>query len=506
MKQGISRRDFLKLANLLPVGLSASKLTETFGLKDIQAQKNVIIVVFDAFSARNMSLYGYARDTTPNINKLAERAIVYHNHISGSNFTSSGTASILTGTLPWTHRALGQNGKVLKKYADQSIFSIFPDYHRMAYSHNEWVNTLLNQFNRNIEEWIPREQLFLFSSDAIIQKIFPNDRDISAVGWVRNEKIKEEGYAYSLYLSRLLSFIEKSQNAEYRPRFPRGLPSAQADNGFLLEHAIDAITSRINSISGPIFGYFHFLPPHDPYRPPREFFETFHGDGYRPVEKPTDLFVWEKLTDIGQRRAFYDEFILYVDQEFARFYNTLEESGALEDTWLILTSDHGEIFERGLAGHMTSALYQPLVHVPLLVFEPGRSSRQDIYTHTSAVDLVPTVAHLTGKDIPDWTEGKVLPPFQQTNPPERNVYALRSTSTEKDSPLEKASVTLLKGNYKLHYYFGYPELNSPDLVKLYDLSSDPEELFDLSEAKPEIAHQLLAELKVELDSADKPYI
>lgn len=505
MKQGISRRDFLKLANLLPVGLSAAKLTKTFGLRETQTQKNVIIVVFDAFSAHNMSLYGYERKTTPNIDRLAERAVVYHNHYAGSNFTSSGTAALLTGTLPWTNRAFQPNGTVIEKYVDQSIFSIFPDYHRIAYSHNEWVNTLFDQFQRSIEEWIPREELYLFSSDAVIQRIFPNDRDVSAVGWARNVKIKDEGFAYSLYLSRLLSFLEETQIAAYKPQFPRGLPTAHADNGFLLEHAIDALSARVNSTSGPIFGYFHFLPPHDPYRPPREFFEYFRGDGYRPVEKPSDLFAREEVTDMGQRRAFYDEFILYVDREFGRFYNALEESGVLEDTWLILTSDHGEMFERGTAGHVTDALYQPLIHVPLLIFEPGQTSRQDIYTQTSAVDLVPTVAHVAGKDAPVWTEGKILPPYQPAAAPDRSVYAVRSYFADELSPLAEASVSLVKGNYKLHYYFGYSELNSKDLVKLYDLTSDPEELFDLSEANPQITSELLAELKAELANADKPY-
>ena len=118
-----NRRDFLKLAGMLPLGLIAPKLSKSFGLQS--DKKNVVIVVFDAFSAYNMSLYGYSRDTTPNIARLAERAVVYHNHYASSNYTTSGTASLLTGTHPWTHRALQPNGTVIEDFVDHNIFSVF---------------------------------------------------------------------------------------------------------------------------------------------------------------------------------------------------------------------------------------------------------------------------------------------------------------------------------------------------------------------------------------------
>ncbi len=71
----------------------------------------MVVIVFDAFSAYNISLYGYQRETTPNIARWAERAVVYHNHNAGGNFTIPGTASLLTGTYPWTHRAFGLDKK-----------------------------------------------------------------------------------------------------------------------------------------------------------------------------------------------------------------------------------------------------------------------------------------------------------------------------------------------------------------------------------------------------------
>lgn len=98
----LSRRDFLKfipavsaslvLSNRYPSLVSASQqLTE---------KPNIILLVLDAMSARNLSLYGYGRETTPHLSRLAERATVYHSHYAAGNYTTPGTASILTGMYP----------------------------------------------------------------------------------------------------------------------------------------------------------------------------------------------------------------------------------------------------------------------------------------------------------------------------------------------------------------------------------------------------------------------
>ena len=501
MKPSMSRRDFLKFAGMLPFGIFAPKLNKSFGLPS--DKKNVVVVVFDAFSAYNISLYGYKRDTTPNIAKLAEQATVYHNHYAASNFTTSGTASLLTGTLPWTHRALRPNGAVSPEYVDRNIFAVFKDHYRISYSHNEWVNTFFDQFKAHIDEWIPREQLTLFSSDRLIQKVFPNDRDIASVSWVRNIKIQQEGYAYSLFLSRIISFIEEKYSTQYKSQFPRGLPTAHADGGFLLEQAVDWVVGRIKSAPGPVFGYFHFLPPHDPYRTRRDFAGKFRNDNYQSTNKPLDVFAKDQTDDASILRQYYDEFILYVDSEFGRMFDLLEAAGQLENTIFVLTSDHGEMFERGIAGHVTDALYEPLIRIPLLIFEPGVKKRRDVYEPTSALDLMPTLAHLAGYPAQEWSEGALLPPYQQTDAAaDRNIFAVRSYTAKDTGPLSQASVMLVKGRYKLHYYFGYSEIGGKELVKLFDVKDDPGEMNDLSQSKKDIASEMLDELKAKLKEAN----
>ena len=520
MKPRLTRRDFLKLAGVSPLGLLAPRITRMLGAKSQTSpdgQKNVIVVVFDALSAHNISLYGYQRETMPNLTRLAERAIVYHNHFAGGNFTTPGTASLLTGSLPWSHRAFALNTTVDATYADRSIFHAFKNYYRIAYSHNNVVNTLLNQFKDDLDELIPQRQLYL-TNDGFVNTLFANDDDIASVSWTRIMKRQEDGYSYSLFISRLYELLRDSQLQNLKSLFPRGIPGIRGDNYFVLEDAIEWLGGRVGEIPQPFLGYFHFLPPHYPYRTRREFYGRFKKDGYQPEVKPMDMFSQDKSPDNGTvnvsddtlllDRTNYDEFILYVDREFGRFFDRLESSGKLENSVIVFTSDHGEMFERGIEGHSTAVLFQPVIHVPLLIFEPGRKERLDVYTPTSVVDVLPTVLHLTDQAAADWGEGILLPPFGPADvehPP--SIHTIQARGTEKHNPMKEATVTNVKWPYKLIYFFGYKRLEvMGERVELYNLESDPDELIDLHLIKKDIAEALLGELKARLAEVDKPYL
>ncbi|MFT3890415.1 MAG: sulfatase-like hydrolase/transferase [Anaerolineales bacterium] len=505
MKNQINRRDFLKLAGMLPLSVAAPRLVKAFNNASQQGQaKNVIIVVFDAWSAFNVSLYGYPRNTTPNIDRLAARAIRYRNHFAGGSFTTPGTASLLTGVLPWTHRAFDLNGVVAKPYANRNFFSAFQNHYNLAYTHNSWAYTLLRQFGRDIDELIPREKLLIPSANTFITRLFTNDNDAAAVSWERESHLSDDGDAYSLFLSHLVEDLQEKKISGLQPSFPRGLPTSETDIGFTLEQARDYIVSRLISAPQPFAGYFHFLPPHYPYNTSSQFYDYFNEDGFVPIHKPRDVFATNKKVTLQKDRKLYDEFVLYCDDEFGKLYNSLKSSGLLENTWLILTSDHGEMFERDITGHVSNALYQPGVRVPMLIFEPGRTEGMDIHDYTSAIDVLPTLAHVTGETVPEWGEGVILPPFQQM--PDRSLYVLRAVDNAKYAPFTVGSFMQVRGGYKLHYYFGYRQTPDEGLVKLYDLQADPEEMNDLAALKPETTAELLHELKTKLKQVDEPYL
>jgi arylsulfatase A-like enzyme len=508
MAPRISRRDFLKMSGLAQLGLASPRLARSLaGLRAPNpAAKNIIVLVFDALSGLNLALDGYARETAPNLTRLAKRAIVYHNHFAASNFTSSGTASLLTGTLPWTHRAIEDRGTVAGELIDHNIFRAFPDYYRTAFTHNSWVQILLDQFHRAIDDLVPRDKMYLETYDELIHTIFYRDDDIADVSWTRDMKLAD-GYSYSLFLSRFYKIVRDASIASLESRFPRGVPMNASKDAFLLEQSVNWLDDHMKVIPEPFLGYFHFLPPHAPYRTSQEFYGRFAFDGLNPVRKPLDeLGTRDAERAMLESRTEYDEFILYADKAFGSMYESLERSGLLENSWLLVTSDHGEMFERGLIGHGNATLYQPVIRIPLLIFEPGRETAMNIYTPTSAVDVLPTLAHVTGHPIPQWVEGSVLPPYStalaETTP---GVYAMEARKSHQYLPLTRATISLVKEQYKVIYYFGYAELGMRDVVKMYDIQADPEELADLSSSQPDVTSRLLAELKQSMAEADRPY-
>jgi choline-sulfatase len=507
MGNHLSRRDFLKLTGALSLGAAAPSLLRILpSSQPQQGKKNVLIVVFDAFSAYHISFYGYGRETTPNLSRLTERAIVYHNHFAGGNFSTPGTASLFTGVHPWRHRAFKLFDTVDESFVNRTMFHAFGDYYRIVYSHNPLVTTLLDQFAANLDDYVPLERFFI-TNDGLIERLFHNDNDIASIGWERTIK-KEDGYSYSLFLSELYKQYQINKIAKLGPLFPLGLPNIRGDNYFVLETAMDWLEAQIGKIPQPFLGYFHFMPPHQPYRTERDFYNHFANDSLKPVSKPEDLFTQNLPPKVLElRRREYDEFILYVDREFGKLFDQMESLGLLDDTWVILTSDHGELFERGIRGHLTPVLYQPVVRVPLVIFEPGRRTRADVYNSTSAVDLLPTLLHVTGGQTADWTEGTILPPFSdQGQDPNRRIYVLQAKDTKKQAPITKATLILIRGRYKLMYFFGYEELNGKERVELYDIEKDPEELNNLYSTEAGIGNELLDELRAKLAEMNRPYL
>jgi arylsulfatase A-like enzyme len=198
----------------------------------------------------------------------------------------------------------------------------------------------------------------------------------------------------------------------------------------------------------------------------------------------------------------YDAYIANVDAEFGRLVETLQSQGALENTYIVVTSDHGESFERGFDGHISPLLFEPLTNIPLLIAAPGQQERQDIFSPTSCVDVLPTLLSLANQAVPAWCEGQLLPGLGGNPDSQRSIFSVEAATNPAFAPLKTVSVAMRKGNYKLTYYSGYQD---HDIFELYDLEKDPEELVDLYAANPAVASLLKEELLAGLQTADTPY-
>ncbi|MBK6793224.1 MAG: sulfatase-like hydrolase/transferase [Anaerolineales bacterium] len=503
-----SRRDLLKAGwGILGSGLAANLLPDSAKTQNAGGQRpNIIMLICDAMTARNLSLYGYPRKTTPNLEKLAEKAIIYHNHYANGSFTVPGTSSLLTGLLPLSHRAVNPAGIIKKQnLIEHNIFRLLGnDYFKLAFSQNYWAANLLHQFSNDIDTFLPPSEFGLINGGAIYKK-FKKDPVVSShalenMFYYRNSLLLS--FIFGLYYERRIKDISLEN-------YPTGYPIAQFhDNVFTMRDLFDGIADKIFNLhknEAPFFSYFHIFPPHDPYNPHKDFAGIFTNDGYTPPAKREHVLS-PNLTPAGLAadRSRYDSFIANIDMEIGRLFETLQEQGVLNNTYFILTADHGEMFERGEFGHFTPLLYDPVMHIPLMVLAPGNQTRQDITTPTNNIDLLPTILNLAGQAIPASAEGSILPGLGGAADPERAIITVEAKDSVAHLPFTKATYSIIKGNYKLIHYTGYTN-KYQDHYEFYDLEQDLEELQDKYSIPrfQSIIEEMKKELRNAIDTANE---
>jgi arylsulfatase A-like enzyme len=159
----------------------------------------------------------------------------------------------------------------------------------------------------------------------------------------------------------------------------------------------------------PFFAYVHFIGPHTPYNPPEPYPSMFRDPAWNGKEPPTvpptrarSIFATAGTLDDLQRSMLisqYDAAIAYTDHLLERIVMAMDEAGLLEDTLLVVTSDHGEEFyEHGNWQHGRQ-MYDEVVRIPLLFRFPPRLAQERRADPAMLVDLFPTIASLTGVEV-----------------------------------------------------------------------------------------------------------
>ena len=455
-------------------------------------QPNIIVVIFDSLSAQDMSVYGYSRPTTPFIDEWSKSASLFTRTKSASNWTTPAMVSLITGKRVWTHRVYNVEGQASSK-SNENIASVLKNngYYNMAYITNDYASAkrlgVKNDFDI-IPAWrMPNSSLFEIINTSLY-RIFADK--IRLYNWIMKE---------DFILYRLLFVISPKLTATI----------IQPDIVF------DSFMESLdNAPPEPYFAWIHLYPPHNPYVPPEPFLGTFDSssefrdigsqalihrklmlEGYLGDKK---YFPEDVRKNIDILRSRYNELILYIDSQFKDFIEKLQKKNKLDNTVIILTSDHGESFEHGFFTHGGPYLHETMTYIPLIIKEPGQSEGKIIDDLVEQVDIPASILDLADIPVPSWIEGRsFMPLLRGENLPEKTALSMNfKTNMGRGNQITSGCISIWKDDYKLMYRL------DKDEIMLFNLAQDPHELNNLFDEEPETGQSLLDILKENLETAN----
>lgn len=259
----------------------------------------------------------------------------------------------------------------------------------------------------------------------------------------------------------------------------------------------------------PFFMYVAFNAPHDPRQSPKEFLDKYPSDRIAlpesfqpqyadmgnkgvPYIRDENLCPFPRTEKaVKMHRAEYFALITHLDEHIGRILTTLEETGQMDNTWIIFTSDHGlAVGHHGLLGKQN--MYEHSLRPPFLISGPGVEAGKVVTAPIYLQDAMATSLEIAGVEIPENVDFKsVLPLLEGTR--EKNYDSIYGGYM-------KSQRALIKEGWKI---IVYPRLNKQ---KLFHLTEDPQEMKDLS-ASPKHADKLAemrAQLELKMDEMSDP--
>ena len=258
----------------------------------------------------------------------------------------------------------------------------------------------------------------------------------------------------------------------------------------------------------PVFLWIHLYPPHSPYATPAPFVGMFDpSNRHRTRFDSTPPWFYSASVD----RAFpaeyvgrYDESIAYVDSHIGRLITWLKSSNMYDDALIIVTADHGESFSHGYGDHSGPALYEDLIHVPLIIKEPQQQAGRRLTVLSEQIDLKPTILEYAGGQVLHDGEGVTIKHDLKMDLTDRQVFSMNFQQNNCFGELGTGTVAMLYGDWKYVHYLGNIQLPlMPKLMdSLYNLRSDPDESINLAGLNPEIAARMLWIIEQKLNKYD----
>ncbi|KPJ58761.1 MAG: hypothetical protein AMJ42_02660, partial [Deltaproteobacteria bacterium DG_8] len=379
---------------------------------------NIVLITIDTLRVDHLSCYGYKRNTSPNIDKIAEKGIIFKNAIAPSSWTAPSMASLFTSVYPINHGVI----------------------HGLGY-----------KINKN------KQEVF---SDELVTLAEVLQYGYTTFGVASNLHLSEKfGFARGFDYFKCLSFL---------PAPP-------------VNEAIYQWEDEIKK-SNKFFLWVHYFDPHYRYKARSPWIEQYTSQALtRKLNlSKKSWFELSKLIPkfkedpqaLSNLVALYDSEINYVDSHVGELIRKFElDNNAL----IIITSDHGEGFlEHGQLGHGNN-LYQETIHIPLIVKLPNSIKKEIVKKYVNLVDIMPTILHILDVNPPEQTLGKAF--LEKKG----SLFWLKKKLLRKDgveynfSELDVISIlkTIITAEWK--YLYNYKN----ETEQLYNIKSDPLELHNL---------------------------
>ena len=430
---GLPKRSSSRHVGALALLLTLGACGDAGPSKDPNAEL-VCVVVVDTLRRDALGCYGREDARTPRIDALAAEGVRFDQAITTSGWTLPSVASLLTGTWPSLHKALGKVSRLTPITTDLPVAAEV--YGAAGYTTIGLANA------------------------AFLSPLLGLDRGFDSF---------DHKHAYNWDIRRADATVDAALAR---------VSEHEGEKIFLLVHIFDAHLDY-----DPPDGYLSpFVGERRHPEPPLSMKECNglrRQDGESP---PTE-------EDLAYIRGLYQGEISFVDLCIGRLVDGLEELGRWENTTFVLTSDHGEEFwEHGGFEH-GHTLYDELVRVPL-VLRSAKTAASDLRVvdrQVRIIDIMPTLFELSGIEKPVSFEGQSLAGDMEGTPPARIPPAFAQSTlygAEKMAWRTERFCLIVD-----------QATQGPDGIELYDIVEDPLQTKDISKERPQVTARLASELQ-----------
>jgi arylsulfatase A-like enzyme len=449
---------------------------------------NLLWIVMDTVRADHMSLYGYERPTTPELERWAGEAITFERARSAAPWTLPSHVTMFTGLWPFEHGA-----RIDHPYCGPSPtlaeYLAANGYTTAGLAGNTGMCNATYGVGRGFDYYVE----LLCNHEVSLQAALFN----SALG------------PYVMRLANAIGLpVPRNLNQDGKRRAPELIGHAQEwlERVHRRNEGVDPGSQR------PFFLFINFMDVHSPYLPQATTARRFWTEsvpssqdavpsiGWRAIQArdaapPDRLPQFQQELDTVTRRLvdLYDDCLHGLDAQLGRFLGELRASGRLDETWVVITSDHGEHFgEHHVFGH-GAGLYDQVTHVPLMLIPPLGSPGTKGDPHAALRGRVVGVP-VSHRDLPATLTGLLLPGA-------RNPFRGRSLARHWE-PATPGSPDPILAQMEEQRFDG--EEVHPDFSRTLDsVIAEDHLLIESSQKGPEL-YDLLADPKNQRDLAGQP--